>query len=207
MGQQNSKENGLSKEITLPTGKYFKHSYCLKHENKVLKNKIKGIDLSFLIDDYNTQLIMQVFYYKLKHLGYTLGVIKHVYTGYRIEHIFNSFVKEGVPIKNDEMIDDLTITVECYEPHLNNIYYHLNKGSILVAGIILTEEFIKNLFENFDKFDKFDKFDNKVLSDIILITGYDSSNFFIKTTWISGILTIPNKYLKNIREIWNINTN
>jgi len=193
MGQQNTKQESLS----LPSGKNFKHSYCLRHENKVLKNKIKNVDLSFLIKDYNTQLVMQVFYYKLKHLGYTLSILKNVYTGYRIENILNSFVKEGIPVIGDELINDLEITVECYEPHLNNIYYHLNNGSILIAGIILTTEFVNTLFEKI--------VEDRVLSDIILITGYDSSNFFIKTTWTNVILTIPNKFLKNIREIWNVN--
>jgi len=193
MGQQNTKQESLS----LPSGKNFKHSYCLRHENKVLKNKIKNVDLSFLIKDYNTQLVMQVFYYKLKHLGYTLSILKNVYTGYRIENILNSFVKEGIPVIGDELINDLEITVECYEPHLNNIYYHLNNGNILIAGIILTTEFVNTLFEK--------TVEDRVLSDIILITGYDSSNFFIKTTWTNVILTIPNKFLKNIREIWNVN--
>jgi hypothetical protein len=193
MGQQNTKQESIS----LPTGKFFKHSYCLSHENKVLKIKNKNIDLSFLVNDYDTQLIMQVFYYKLKHLGYNLSILKHVYTGYRIENILYSFVKEGVPINGDEMINDLNITVEKYEPRLNNIYYHLNNGSILIAGIVLTTEFVNTLFNK--------TIENRTLSDIILITGYDSENLFIKTTWTNVILTIPNILLKNIREIWNIN--
>ena len=186
MGVQNSK-NGYY----MPDRKIFKLSYCI-HKNITLSEiKNTNTDLSILVSDYSdVEVLSQLLYYKLKHIGYTnLKIINIEFPYYSLEHIIDN-------IKNI-FIKDLKIKKECYEPNLNNIYHFLNKGRILLAGIILNDEFATEVL-------KLNLLDNQIVSDIILIVGYNTENIFIKSNWCKDILKVDNKFLNNIKELWNV---
>ena len=45
----------------------------------------------------------------------------------------------------------------------------------------------------------------RVLSDIILIVGYTETEIIIMTKWSVDPINIPNCFISNIKEMWNIN--
>ena len=199
MGAQSSKENEF-----IPDKKNFKISYCINKNIKTI-SEIKNTDLSSLLDDYEfIGAIMSLFYYKLKHMGYNIHPINIEFPYYRLEQILDNIQYKGIIISNHNVLNYLKIINECYAPNLNNIYHFLNDGHILLAGIILDHLFAKEVL----KVEIFEKnVISDVISDVILIVGYDNDNIFIKTTWTKNILKIDNKFLTNIKEIWNVKLN
>jgi len=192
MGQQQTKPK--ENDIVLPINKHFKLSYNTHETIKVLAEKKEHIDFSTLVQDFHSFLILRLIYQKLHMLGYTFK--EHYWSSSQthISKILDVIKEDGILI-NNELFNDFDMSYTCYEPTLNNVYSFLNEGKILVAGIILTEPFVKEYFN---------KETNTTTSDIVLIVGYDTHTFFIKTIWCEQILKIPNTYIKNIRELWNI---
>jgi hypothetical protein len=203
MGQDNSKpkiETGI-----IPVERLYHLSYVVQEKIEKIKEieEIKNfIDLSYILEPYDqVGLIMQVIYYKLKNNGYTLKPLNIELVYSSIHDILQEFNKKGLPTSNGT-INDINIVSNCYQSHLNTIYHFLNCGDILLGLIILDQEFINRVI-------KIDKkiVNNVIATDIVLIVGYDLDTFFIKTKWYNEILKIENRFLKNIKEIWNIKLN
>ena len=196
MGQKQTKQ---ALEYYIPTKKNFKLSYCVQENVSEVAEKKEYINLSKLIEEYNSSnLILQVLYYKCKHEGYSFKENPVSQISYRIDHILEYISDKGLYLQNNAILNDIKINRVCYEPNLNNIYSLLNKGNILLAGIILTEKFIIDVL----KMDVLDYHD--IMSDIILIVGYDTTTIFLKTMWCENLIKIDNKFIRNIREIWDI---
>jgi len=169
-------------EYNIPDQKIFKLSYII-YKNIEIKSEIKSIDLSQFIFNETDNIITSFLKLKLKNEGYSLTNLKIEYN--TIETIFNNF----------NQTFDFKIISDCYKPNLNNIYHFLNNGNILLAGIILEPIFLKDILKIEQE---------NTVSDYILIVGYDFENFFIKTNWCNHILKIDNKFIKNIKEIWDV---
>ena len=181
----------------------FKLSYVVHENIKTISNSLNNINLSNLIgENHNVSIIMQFMYYKLKQVGYNLTPLKIEYQIYNINDILNEFKFKGISVLNHALLNDFKLNSQCYEPNLNNIYYFLNKGEILLGGIILNEKFLSNVLK-IDTF-KISNISDIIMSDIILIVGYNSENIYIKTKWCKKNIKIKNEYLNNIKEIWNI---
>jgi len=195
MGQKQTKQS----EYFIPTTKNFKISYCVQETITELVEKKEYIDLSKILQEYSTlNLVLQVLYYKCKHQGYNFKEFNVIPISYRIDHILEYISDKGILLSNNAVINDINIIRNCYQPKLNNIYHFLNKGNILIGGIILNEIFISQVL----KMDLFEYYD--IISDIILIVGYDSTSIYLKTTWSKELIKMDNKFVKNIREIWDI---
>ena len=200
MGQQNSKLDDHHSEdgYFIPTNKLFKISYVIHEIIKTLSIPLNDVNIDINIDNIKIPIIMQFIYYKLKNVGYNLTPLKIDYPYYNIDNIFNDINSKGIPVLNHAALNDFKIIKNCYEPSLNNIYHFLNKGNILLGGIILNEEFINNVL----KIDKEPYFG--IISDLILIVGYNTDHVFIKTNWCKKNIKVKNEYLNNIKEIWNV---
>ena len=192
MGQENSKpENG-----TVPTEKLYHLSYVVNKTINTVEEINGQQDLSYILEPYDrVGLIMQIVYYKLKNHGYSLKPLNIEFNYSTINEILDEISKKGLPISNNT-IKDIKIISNCYQPQLNTIYHFLNQGEILLCLIILDQEFFKVVL-NIDK-------KSGIATDTILVVGYDLDTFFIKTKWSSKILKLENKFLKNIKEIWNV---
>jgi len=208
MGQQNSKTEDHFKEnfhfkedgYFIPTNKLFKMSYVIHENIKTLSIPLNDINLdnNNFKDINKIPIIMQFIYYKLKNVGYNLTPLKIDYPYYNIDDILSQINSKGIPVLNHTSLNDFKIIKQCYEPSLNNIYHFLNKGNILLGGIILNEEFINDVL----KIDKEPYIG--IISDLILIVGYNPDNIFIKTNWCKKNIKVKNEYLNNIKEIWNV---
>jgi hypothetical protein len=185
----------VQSKYQLPSGKRYIISYCKQYTNC---SKIKeSVNLENYIDPQIKtvlDLIYNVFYYKLDAIGYK---IHHKYG--QFQNINNSpleYILKTVSIKssNRDNLKDLDIKYICYFGTINNIQSLLSKGSILIAGIIIDLELSEFLGSK----------EQHIISDIVLLTGYSKDSFFIKTTWTIEILEIPNKYIENIKEIWDL---
>ena len=73
------------------------------------------------------------------------------------------------------------------QPHDLSIYQDFIVGAAKDDDVVL----------NVDKKDV-------IATDTILVVGYDLDTFFIKTKWSNKILKIENCFIKNIKELWNI---
>lgn len=198
MGQQQTKALNNNGIYNIPKKKNFKLSYCVQENVSELSEKRDYINLNNVIEEYtNNHLVMQIIYYKCKHAGYSLK--EHVYpqNSYRIDHILEDISDIGLLLSNNVILNDIIIKRACYEPNLNNIYCFLNKGKILIGGIILTPHFIKSVLN-------MEVHQDETISDIVLIVGYDTDCLLLKTKWCEEIVKIENKYIKNLREIWNV---
>ena len=186
MGQTHTKEE--IENLTLPSGNNYLISYCRGYDVTKRIKCSKEINLELLISQkkINVQeLIYNVFKYKIDFLGYSI-------TDLKIKTIDN------VPLNiylNQIKIMDLIITNTCYNVKLSNIKYLLNKGNIIIAGLILDCEFIKEVFNIIS---------SEELTDIVLIIGYNLDFIIIKTSWISTPVNIPIRLLDNFKEMWNI---
>jgi len=188
-----------SKEYYIPDKKNFKLSYCVQESIHEIAEKHEYINLSKLVEEYTTSnLVLQLLYYKLKHEGYSFKEYNVIPISYRIDHILEYISDKGLFLFNNASINDIKIIKTCYESNLNTVYYFLNKGKILLCGILLNEEFIQHVL-------KIEPFDiHTIISDIILIVGYDTDSIYIKTNWYEHLIKMENIFIKNIREIWNI---
>jgi hypothetical protein len=74
----------------------------------------------------------------------------------------------------------------------------LSNGNVLIGGMILGPKMCTDILNQTV---------NNLITDIVLIVGYTPSGILIKTTWTSGTIEIPNEYLSNFKELWDIYIN
>jgi len=199
MGQHQTKHQ----KYYIPSKKLFKMSYCIQENISESITKKEYVDLSKLVEGYeDIGLMLQFIYYKLKHEGYSFKEYSISQITYRLDQIFDYINDNGIFLSNNSVINDFRIIKKCYEPNLNNIYFFLNKGQILLGGIILDEKFITDVLHM--EIGKNGNGKNSIISDIVLIIGYDENTIYLKTEWCENTVKIDNKFVSNIREIWNI---
>jgi hypothetical protein len=197
MGQQISKEN---QEYLIPNQKKIKLSYVVHETIKTKSEILESVDLSNILGTSKVSIIMQFLYYKFKIEGYSLTPLKIEFPCFSIFNILNEINVKGIAVLNNTELNDFKISKKCYKPKLNNIYHFLNKGIILLGLIILNEKFMSNILQ----IDTSDYNDNNIISDVILIVGYDKENIFIKSSWCKENIKVKNEYIDNIKEIWDV---
>ncbi len=186
MGQTHTKEE--IENLTLPSGNNYMISYCRGYDvtKRIKCSKETNLELLISQKKLNVQeLIYSIFKYKIDFLGYSIQDLK-----------IPPF--DQIPLNiylNQIKIMDLEITSTCYNVKLSNIKYLLNKGNIIIAGLILDEEFLKETFNLISK---------EISTDIVLIIGYNLDFIIIKTGWISSPVNIPLRLLDNFKEMWSI---
>ena len=201
---------GLSEsKISLPSEKIFYCSYCKQDDYKftILKEyvdlinliNIKKIDFNYIVDFINKTL-----YYKIKNLGYS---IKETPTSFintkeiSLKQIIENICERGFfSSDKTERLTDIIIKPICYKPTLNNIKGLLSDGNILIAGIIIDDDFNANVLNNQIVI-------RENVSDIIIIIGYNENNISVLSNWYEEPFFINNKFVSNIIEIWNIEIN
>ena len=184
MGQTQTKE-----KYDLPFGRNYSISYCRCYNVSKTSSFKNEINLIKLIPDekidYVTDLISSVFNYKIKFLGYSV-VTKIPFFDKSPLNLYLSKIK----------IMNLKITPVCYNSNLNNIKYLLNKGNILIAGLIMDSEFINSVLRC--------DYTPDLVTDIVLIIGYTADSILIKTIWTERPIEVQTIFLNNFKEIWNI---
>lgn len=185
-----------SKEYLLPSGLNYIVSYC-KIENLNFKTPDGSSDLTYFTNF--DQLLLIPFYYKLHNLGYSVKSSNFkAYLGkLPLNELILKIITLGIPNSSGDILD-VVIKSTCYYPNINNICSLLDSGNIIIAGLIMDNDFINVVLKSDDYTPK------EVLSDIVLIVGYNSSDFLIKTNWTSSIINVPILFIHNFREIWNI---
>jgi hypothetical protein len=177
---------GQTQSIILPSGKHFTMSYCC--QKKIGPGIIcrKNVNLINLIDKYDlsttTELISSVFKYKINFLGYSFKPVIPLFNKIELNTYFSKI-----------KIYDLVVKSECYT--IDNFHHFINCGDILISGIILDPPFLKGVL-SIDAIE--------TVTDIVLIVGYTPETIIIKSTWKKELIEIPNDYLNNFKEIWNI---
>jgi len=197
MGQQISKETD---GYYIPNQKMFKLSYIVHDTIKTKSEILESVDLSSILGTSNVSIIMQFLYYKLKLEGYTLTPLKIEFPSFSINDILDQVDFKGIAVLNHSPLNDFKLIKKCYKPKLNNIYHFLNKGIILLGLIILNENFLSDVLQ----IDTTDYKNHNVISDCILIVGYDKENIFIKSSWSKENIKVKNEYINNIKEIWDV---
>ena len=193
----------------LPSGKNYKFSYSNTLENvKEIVSLPEKVDLSNLIDfpkedgnNYMLKLIFTAIYYKVKNLGYD---IKNNY--YHFIHTYNVDLKtimenicvRGIKLKENSL-SDLKMVPVSYKVTKQNIMQLLCLGNILIGGMVINKKLIDYL--------DFKSFTDTLLTDIVLILGYNFNSFMILTNWSPDIKVIPFEFIDNFLEIWNIEIN
>jgi len=200
MGQNSSKT--FNDEHFIPSERLFKLSYTVYKSTSKYDNEVQTVNLSNLLDEYhnnsNIGVFMQFFYQKFKFNGYNLKPINFDF-GYRSIHdIIMDISNNGFPVSNNEFFKDIKIIKSCYKPSLDTIYNFLNQGKLLLAMIILDTDFITECLKLTQENLK------DIATDAVVIVGYDKFNFYIKTNWFKFIVKVENKYINNIKEIWDI---
>jgi hypothetical protein len=192
MGQTTSKPG----EFVIPMKKNFKLSYLIYEQINEIPEIKEEIDLRILVENYSG-LLEGFIFHKCKQIGYTLVSPKLNVISIRIDTILNDIKHKGIHVSNTSF-NDFILDKKCYKPTLNTIYHFLNNGKILLAGIILTDAFTQetlkmHLHEC-----------NDIISDIILIVGYNQEHIYIKTEWCKNVLQIKNTFIDNIKEVWDV---
>lgn len=167
----------------LPLGKSYNISYCKQWDILKERKFMDSVDLSHLLESMN--LVLSVFKYKLSNSGYHMGNLF-----YPINLPLNEIIKFI-----SSKIKPYEIKSKCYIVSLDNIKYLLSDFNVLIAGIIIDQDFAKNILKTEISQD---------VTDIVLITGYHNTTVTIKTNWSTDLIDIPIDYLCNIKEIWNI---
>ena len=185
-------------EYTLPLGKRYIISYCSQYNVNATEFVPETVLLNIsILNKSPNDLINSVFYHKLNAIGYSIEqrpLFKN------ISNIPLETILEQVTIKSKTgiILSDIIVHRMCYYPTLINIKSLLSKGSILIAGLILTTKFCENVLKQTV---------NTLITDIVLIVGYTELGLLIKTTWTPEVIEIPNEYLSNFKEIWDIYIN
>jgi hypothetical protein len=195
MGQNNTK--GFQ-ENRVPQQRLFKLSYVVHKNVNETTDSSQLVDLSSLLENRytNCEIITQFLYLKLREVGYNLKPYNIEHNNSSLNDILDEIKTKGFPINNNVYINDIKISKRCYEPKLNNIYYFLNRGNVLLAFIILDTELLTQL--------DLKTASTTLATDVVLVVGYDKDSIYLKTKWFDGTLKIDNKFLTNIRELWNI---
>ena len=192
MGQENTK----FKESRVPREKIFKLSYIV-HKNVKENEEVKTLNLTTILEPFKgVDIIMQFLYYGFKTSGYDLKPLNIELICNNVNDIIDEINVKGFPISNNTLIKDIKIIKSCYRPTLNNIYHFLNRGNILLGFIILDETFVNEIL-NIKDF-------KTIATDLVLIVGSTHESILIKSKWVDETLKISNKYLSNIRELWDI---
>jgi len=166
------------------------------HTHSVIK---ESVDLSNYINN-SGNFIYQHIINQIKSLGYSIKLDVPIIPVYNkkstIKKIISSIESIGF-LSSDytDRLSDLIFKSKCYFPRIENIRTLLSDENILIAGIVLDEELFKFLKQTY----------KKDVSDIICIVGYDSENILIKTTWTNETISINNKFVPNLYELWTIN--
>ena len=184
-----------SSEYTLPFGKRYVISYCNQYNVNEPGPFKESVNINVPVENNSTplHLIYSVFYYKLNLIGYSIKEKwKYVNCNIPLETIL-----EKISIKSNDFVtlSDITIQKLCYYPTLENIKSLLTNGNVLIAGMILSTNLCENVLNQNV---------NNLITDIVLIVGYTPSGVLVKTTWTHGEIEIPNNYLSNFKEIWDI---
>jgi len=181
----------------VPTEHKFYSSYCKQIDLDLTNEPIReSVALNF---NENSNFIFSIIYSHINNLGYSIKLRKSDYHNFKT----NSSIKEMIEIiksrgflssDNTDVLSDLQINGMCYYPR--NIKNLINKNRLLLAGIILDND----IMESIDYPDI-----PKEITDIICIVGYTPDNILIKTTWSNDkVLSIDNKFIDNIKEVWDI---
>ena len=194
-------------QSSLPSGKNYKYSYCKQLNNLPYVNLPPILNLSHLIflpkndgSSYILKLIYTAIYYKIKHLGYNIKETTNhfIHTNIQLSTIIENVCNHGIKSSGKEILNDLTMTGKPYKVSLNNIKNLLSSGNILIAGIVIDEKFGKDVLQQNI---------SSLLTDIIIIIGYNQSSLFIYSNWKEEIIEIDYIFVDNILEIWNIEVN
>jgi len=187
-----------SSEYILPFGKRYIISYCAQYNIKDSGTFKDSVNVNIPVENNKTplHLIYTLFYYKLNLIGYSIKPIwKHLNCNIPLETIL-----EKISINSSDLVtlSDITIQRTCYYPTLDNIKSLLSNGNVLIGGMILGPKMCTDILNQTV---------NNLITDIVLIVGYTPSGILIKTTWTSGTIEIPNEYLSNFKELWDIYIN
>ena len=199
---------GQTQSDFIPSGKHYKYSYCKQLDNLVYTFLPESINLSLNLnlnlsknENYILNFIYVSIYYKIKNLGYNIKENTNYYiptNNVQLNTIIENVALKGIMSSSNEVLKDLSIVGKPYKVSLNNIKYLLSQGNILIAGIVLDERFGMEILQ---------KVVHSLLTDIVLIVGYDAESIYILSNWKSEIIKINNCFIDNILEIWNIEIN
>lgn len=212
MGANNSINNSNNQinELKIPKNKIYNVSYCTG--NNLLGNDkefLEILNISSLIEYFNNStnkknevlvLIYSSFLYKLRSIGYSLVpkiTINNQIINSNLEDLIYLICKEGIYTEYDKL-SDLKVIGSCYNVNINNIKYLLNKGNIIIAGIIIDKPLLVDL-----NYLNLSLFENNS-SDIVLIVGYSYTELILKTNWSDELIFINIKFINNLKELWNI---
>lgn len=168
MGQSGSKDNNFN----------FKPSNCKKEIINDYTKRNKSIDLCRIVENYDVHPVLQVFYYKVKHLGYDIPSIDLHIPCIRLEQIIQKISEIGIPL-TEGYLTDINVLATCYESNLSIIYKCIDNGSILIGGIM-------------DK-------------GIVLVIGYDQESVILKIK--DSYFSLKNEEVHCIKELWDIQIN
>ena len=181
--------NTSSKRYSLPLGKNYNISYCRQYN---YKSKIKDfIDLSSFLSEKG-DLISKLVIYTINNYGYSLKPTEQHFYNLPLNQIIKNF---KIKSSDNIILKDVSLKSRCYFVNEENIKSLLSDGNILIAGIIIDQEF-SDLY--LDKTPI-----NYLITDIVLIIGY-SDKLVLKTNWCKENVYINFNFLCNIKEIWNI---
>jgi hypothetical protein len=184
--------NTSSKRYSLPLGKNYNISYCRQYNHR---SKIKDfIDLSSFLIDQGDQgdLISKLIIYEINKHGYSLKPIEQRFYNLPLNQIIKNF---KIKSSDNVILKDVSLKSRCYFVNEENIKSLLSDGNILIAGIIIDQEFSDSVLDRTPI--------NYLLTDIVLIIGY-SDKLVLKTNWCKENVYIDFNFLCNIKEIWNI---
>ena len=187
-----------SLQYTLPSGKRYTISYCSQYNVKEYGFVPDSVHINIPVLNKNPiDLIYSVFYAKLNAMGYSM---EQTSVFRNISNIPLETVLEQVTIKskNGLTLSDITVKQTCYYPTIANIKSLLAKGSPLIAGIILDPLFCTTVLHEVI---------SHLITDIVLIVGYSETGVIIKTSWTPETIEVPNEYLSNFKEMWDIYIN
>jgi len=207
MGQNNSRTYNDSNFI--PSERLFKLSYTVSKKFNLTLSEYHNtsVNISKVFDYYNDfrgknynkmSVFMQFLYFLTRNIGYTLKPTNIEWGYMSIEGILHQINLKGFPAINNEFIKDIKIVKCCYKPDLNAIYYFLNKGEPLLAMVMLDLEFVTECLKiSIETI-------NDIGTDAVIIVGYDPDNFYIKTNWFDFDIKVENRFIDNIKELWNV---
>ena len=184
--------NTSSKRYSLPLGKNYNISYCRQYNHR---SKIKDfIDLSSFLIEQGDQgdLISKLIIYEINKHGYSLKPIEQRFYNLPLNQIIKNF---KIKSSDNVILKDISLKSRCYFVNEENIKSLLSDGNILIAGIIIDQEFSDSVLDRTPI--------NYLLTDIVLIIGY-SDKLVLKTNWCKENVYIDFNFLCNIKEIWNI---
>jgi hypothetical protein len=192
----------MGNTLTIPSGKNYTISYTKHSKFKAVPNLESETNLVTGININNRthlDLIYSVFYNNINNNGYSLKVgkqLKEVPAGLTLEELLKNIIKYGFwNSDRSKTLKDIVVTPKCYSPKPKVIRSLVYSGNVLIAGLIIDSALSKVLF-NVEL--------DEIVTEIVLVIGYNENEILIKTTWNPEIVGIPNEHISSIKEIWNI---